>query len=132
MKHKLIDSISQIAWQNWLKILNHRSQDKTNVTNIFIFVKIPSTSYWLSDNAYKSFSKYANFILQTSGVILAGLGLAAIGFGGKADLVYFWLYWVCFIIITIEVLDNNKMKNNKYHFVGTMPKWNIKFVKIHF
>jgi uncharacterized Fe-S cluster-containing radical SAM superfamily protein len=32
----------------------------------------------------------ANFILQTSGVILAGLGLAAIGFGGKANyLVYF-------------------------------------------
>ena len=32
----------------------------------------------------------ANFILQTSGVILAGLGLAVIGFGGKANyLVYF-------------------------------------------
>jgi uncharacterized Fe-S cluster-containing radical SAM superfamily protein len=28
----------------------------------------------------------ANFILQTSGVIIAGLGLAAIGFGGKANL----------------------------------------------
>ena len=32
----------------------------------------------------------ANFILQTSGVIIAGLGLAAIGFGGKANYqVYF-------------------------------------------
>ena len=90
-----IDSISQIAWQNWLKILNHRSQDKTNVS----YRSMSQTYLYLLKSLLQvtefqmmliNLLVNANFILQTSGVIIAGLGLAAIGFGGKANyLVYF-------------------------------------------